>query len=71
VIGEAASEWWALDDPATRTDLYGAPPQLVGTHRPHLPIMAALSDMASYDELVEHAVNALLRGHTDALRRHI
>jgi AcrR family transcriptional regulator len=70
-LAGAASAWWRLDGDVTRTDVHGALRTIVDTYRPHMALMAAVYDAATYDAGVREEVDTMMRANAAGLRKHI
>jgi AcrR family transcriptional regulator len=70
-IEAAAAGWWALDGDAGRDEVHAALDAIVRAYRPHVTLMAAVFDAASYDATVREEVGAMMTRNVAGLRAHI
>lgn len=67
----AARQWYGLPPDFSRDDLRAALAHVVGTYRPHTPLMAAVVDASGYDPAVRDLVTAMMERNIASMRKHI
>lgn len=67
----AAAGWWGLGEGLARTDLRSALERIVVAYQPHTTLMAALYDIATYDQSVRGLVDRMMNSNIAGLRKHI
>jgi TetR/AcrR family transcriptional regulator, ethionamide resistance regulator len=70
-LKDVAAQWWALDGDTTRADLHAALDRIVRSYQPHMTLMAAVYDTASYDPSVRELVAEMMGVNVAGLRKHI
>ena len=70
-LADVAAAWWDLDSFATIADLHAVLDQIVRKYRPHMTLMAAVYDTASYDPSVQSLVDSMMGVNIAGLRKHI
>ena len=67
----AARQWYGLPPDFSRDDLRAALAHVVGTYRPHTPLMAAVVDASGYDPAVRELVTGMMKRNTASMRKHV
>ncbi len=70
-LADVASDWWGIDGSASRADVHQALDLIVRRYQPHMTLMAAVYDTASYDASVQALVGTMMGSNIAGLRKHI